>query len=115
MPALWQAYLNIASGWPPLKSTTSAPSSFFQVKAGSAWRPVRKNPSISLTWAKWTASGVSPLSSAVNPWLSADCTTCAEPSFSAASAETPGGETDHSGSRPSALRNPPDIVEMSGE
>jgi len=30
-------------------------------------------------------------------------------------AEKPGGGTDHSGSRPSAFRNPPDIAEMSGE
>ena len=46
---------------------------------------------------------------------SADCTTCALPSFSDWIADTPGGETDHSGSRPSCFRNPPDIVEMSGE
>jgi hypothetical protein len=98
-----------------LNITTSAPSSFFQLKAGSASRPVRKNPSISFTCAKCTASGVSPLSRVAKPWLRADCTTCADPSFNAASAETPGGETDHSGSRPSALRKPPDIVEMSGE
>src|SRR3546814_3697124 len=33
---------------PPLNSTTSAPSNFFQVKSGSGARPVRKKPSISL-------------------------------------------------------------------
>src|SRR3990172_3728182 len=115
MPAWWQAYLNMACGCPPLKVTTSAPSRFFQVKAGSALRPVRKNPSISLTWAKCTAAGVSPLSSEAKPLLTSECTTAADPSFKAAIAETPGGEIDHAGSRPSALRNPPDMVEMSGE
>jgi hypothetical protein len=95
--------------------TSSAPSSFFHEKPGSAARPVRKKPSISLICAKCTDEGVSPLLSVVKPWLKADCTTCAEPSSSAASADTPGLATDHSGSRPSALRNPPDIVEMSGE
>ena len=29
--------------------------------------------------------------------------------------ETPGGDTDHSASRPSSRRNPPDMVEISGE
>jgi hypothetical protein len=86
----------MACGCPPLKVTSSAPSSFFHEKAGSAARPVRKNPSISLTWAKWTAAGVSLLSSDAKPWLRADWTTCAEPSFRAAIAETPGGEIDHS-------------------
>jgi hypothetical protein len=76
---------------------------------------VRKNPSISLICAKWSAGGVSPLLRDANPWLSADWTTCAEPSSSAASAETPGFATDHSGSSPSAFRKPPDIAEMSGE
>ena len=115
IPALWQAYLNIASGWPALNITTSAPSSFFHAKSGSASRPVRKKPSISLICAKCTAGGVSPLSSGPKPWLSADCATCAEPSLSASIADMPGGETDHCGSRPSASRNPPDMVEMSGE
>src|SRR5687767_4876629 len=44
--------LGSAIGWPALNMTTSAPSSFFHVNAGSASRPVRKNPSISLIWAK---------------------------------------------------------------
>ena len=115
MPALWQAYLNMASGWPPPNSTTSAPSSLRQSKSASGSRPVRKKPSISLIWAKWTTPGASPLDSGPKAWLSADWTTWAEPSLSAAMAETPGGDTDQSASSPSSARNPPAIVAISGE
>ena len=52
MPAMWQAYWNIARGWPPPKRMTSDPSSFLQSKSGSGARPVMKNPSISLICAK---------------------------------------------------------------
>ena len=38
-----------------------------------------------------------------------------EPSFSAAMAETPGGETDQSASSPSSARKPPAMVAISGE
>ena len=82
----------------------------------SAWgsRPVTKKPSFSLIWAKWTAGGVSPFSSDVSPCDSADCTTWAEPSMSAAIADLPGGEMLWVGSRPSSFRNPPVTVEIKG-
>ena len=115
MPALWQAYLNIASGWPPPNSTTGAPSSLRQSNPGSGSRAVRKNPSVSLIWAKWTTPGSSPRDSGPKAWLSADCTTWALLSFKAAMADTPGGETDHSASSPSSARNPPAMVAISGE
>ena len=105
----------MASGWPPPNNTTSAPSSLFQENSGSGSRPVRKKPSISLIWAKWTTPGSSPFDSGPKAWLSADCTTWAEPSFKAAMAETPGGETDQSASSPTSARNPPAMVAISGE
>jgi hypothetical protein len=41
--------------------------------------------------------------------------TWAEPSSSALIADTPCGEIDQCASNPSALRKPPDMVEISGE
>ena len=72
------------------------------MNAGSGARPVRKNPSISLIWAKCRAGGVSPRSSAEIAWDGADCATWAEPSLSASIAEAPGAEMLCSGSRPSS-------------
>src|SRR3546814_15460313 len=105
----------MAFGWPPLNITTSAPSSLRQEKSGSASRPVRKKPSISFTWAKCTAGGMRPSFSGVKAWLSADCTTWALPSRSSPMAETTGGATDPSGTRPTYRRKQTDIVEMSAD
>ena len=107
MPARWHAYLNIASGWPPTEQDRVRSLELAPRELGSGSRAVRKKPSISFTCAKWVVAGVSPRSSGPNPWLRADCTTWAEPSSSAASALTPGGATDHSGSSPSSRRKPP--------
>jgi hypothetical protein len=61
-PALWQAYLDMASGSPPPDNTTSTPSNSAQLISGPGSHAVMKKPSISLTWAKCTTLGDSPFS-----------------------------------------------------
>src|SRR3546814_10367878 len=50
-------------------------------------------PYTTLFRSKWTTGGVLPSLSGAKEWLSADCTTWAEPSSRASMAEAPGGAT----------------------
>jgi hypothetical protein len=113
-PRLWQAYLNMAIGWPPWSISTSRPASLFQENSGSALRPVTKNPSRSLIWAKWATGGVWPRSRGPKPWAGADWATWAVPSSSEAMADLPGCDTRCTGSSPWSFRNPPAMVMISG-
>ena len=76
---------------------------------------MRKKPSFSLIWAKWSAGGVLPCSSSVKPWLGADCATCTEPSRRLAIAVCPAADTACRRSSPSSFRKPPAMAAMSGE
>ena len=100
---MWQAYLNMASGWPPWSTSTRLPLSLSQEKAGSGARPVRKNPSISLIWAKCTAGGAWPFSSGPKPWDGADWHTCTVPATTPSIADLPGRRDGMLGSEPLLL------------
>ena len=84
------------------------------MKAGSGARPVRKKPSFSLIWAKWTAGGRWPFSSGPKPCEGADWQTCTVPSTSPSIADLPGGAIECLGAKPSSFRKPPAIVAISG-
>ena len=70
------------------------PRSLFQAKLGSDARPVRKNPSISLIWAKCTTGGARPRSSGPNPCEGADWQTCTVPATTPSMADLPAGATE---------------------
>ncbi len=110
-----QAYLNMAIGWPPWSMITRLPLSLSHVKAASGLRPVRKKPSFSLIWAKCSAGGFLPCSSAMKPCDGADWATCTEPSATLAIPDLPGAETECFPVSPSCFRKPPAIVAISGE
>jgi len=54
-------------------------ASFAQVNAGSGRRAVRKKPSFSLIWAKWSTGGVRPFSSGPKPCEVPTGRTCTVP------------------------------------
>ncbi len=85
------------------------------MKPGSGARPVRKNPSISLIWAKCTAGGVWPFSSGPKPCEGADWQTCTVPATTPSMADLPAGATECRGASPSSARKPPAIVAIRGE
>jgi len=89
--------------------------SLSQEKPGSATRPVRKKPSISLIWAKWTAGGVWPFSSGPKPCDGADWQTCTVPAATPSMADLPSGAIEWFGESPSSRRKPPAIVAISWE
>jgi len=105
----------MASGWPPWSTRTFLPLSLSHANAGSGARPVRKKPSFSLIWAKWTAGGAWPFSSGPNPCEGADWATCAVPCRRPSIADLPGGAMECFGWNPSSFRKPPAIVAISGE
>ena len=82
---------------------------------GSGARAVRKKPSISLIWAKWTAGGFWPFSSGPKPCDGADWPTCTVPFTSPSIEDVPAAATECFGSNPSSFRKPPAIVAISGE
>ncbi len=112
---MWQAYLNMASGWPPWSTSTRLPFSLSQENVGSGARPVRKNPSISLIWAKCIAGGAWPFSRGPKPWDGADWHTCTVPATTPSIADFPSGAMECLGANPSCWRKPPAIVAISGE
>jgi hypothetical protein len=85
------------------------------VKPGSAARPARKKPSISLICAKCTAGGACPFSSGPKLCDGADWQTWTVPATTPSMADLPGGATECRGVRPSWARKPPAMVAISGE
>ena len=86
-----------------------------QVKPGSGARPVRKNPSISLIWAKCATGGAWPRSSGPKPCDGADWQTSTVPATTPSMADLPAGATECRGASPSSARKPPAIAAIRGE
>jgi hypothetical protein len=115
MPALWQAYFEHCEGLATSEEDHFRPFKLLPVESGSASTAGDEEPVHLIDLSKMNCrcrlargQGCEGLA-----WSGLDDVGAAF--FHALTAETPGGETVHSASKPSAFRKPPAITEMSGE